>query len=89
MPVIDHEVHEKVKINSSTFRYGCFNKRQYPNYLFREFVGNRIEVKYIEHRMSRECRYDKSLTDYACEGCEHRGTGEKYAEMVSKASQSS
>jgi len=36
----------------------------------------------IPHVMSRECRYDMSLTDNACHECKHRGTGEAYAKHV-------
>lgn len=84
MPVLDHPVHEKVKIGKD-FRYGCFNKKPRDSYLFREFVGGHIEVKFIEHRMSKECRYDMSLTDPACEGCKERGTGEEYARSINNA----
>lgn len=36
----------------------------------------------VKHAMSTECRFDMSLKDPKCEGCEWRGSGEKYDEMV-------
>lgn len=37
-----------------------------------------VGSKPIEHSMSRECRYDKSLTDPRCVDCKHRGSGEAH-----------
>lgn len=71
MPVEDHPVHPKTKIDNS-FRYGCNNlKRERGTYLFREFVGGSIAVKFIQNRMSLDCQYDSSETDPACEDCKH------------------
>lgn len=36
----------------------------------------------LNHRMSDRCRFDMSLSDPWCEGCEHRGKGEQYDAMV-------
>ena len=90
MPVIDHEVHEKVREVAGT-KYGCHNKD-------RDFLGyqapNRaagsngyspvwfLERVRIPHVMSKECRYDMSLQDIKCEECKYRGSGEKYANRV-------
>lgn len=80
MAVLEHEVHEKVKIDSS-FRYGCHNREKY----FDTFVAHPWAATgghEQEYRMSRDCRFDMSLRDPACDGCEHRGSGERYNEMV-------
>ena len=90
MPVEDHEVHDKVKEAAGT-KYGCFNRKPYaegyraPN-RYQTSDGYqavyKLEAKFIPHVMSRECRYDMSLTDVKCDGCNHRGSGEAYAEKV-------
>ena len=89
MAVIDTPVHEKVK-EESCAKWGCWNrpsdfKHGYcaPNgteYLTGTCVI--IKTKYIEFSMSNECRNDVSLTDRKCEGCKHRGSGERYSEFV-------
>lgn len=90
MPVIDHEVHESTKAGLDK-RYGCWNKSRDFNayYAPQRFAGSdgykpsfRFEAVRIVNRMSKECRYDMSKTDYMCEGCKHRGSGEAYAELV-------
>lgn len=90
MPVIEHEVHAKVRIAANK-PYGCFNREFSPIY----YAPNRkmgssgyepiffFERVRVQHVMSRECRYDMSLTDPRCDGCTHRGSGEKYSAMVS------
>ena len=75
MPVLDHEVHESVKIDSNA-RYGCFNRKPYAD----SYIANGRDI--VPYRMSRECRFDMSLTDVMCEGCKHRGSGEAYNEMI-------
>lgn len=90
MAVIDHAVHEKVKIQADK-PYGCHNtERNFTGY----HAPNRaagtdgykptwwLERVRIPHVMSRDCRYDMSLTDARCTGCKHRGSGEKYNAMV-------
>ena len=80
MPVLDHEVHESVKIDSNA-RYGCFNRKPYTDsYLAHPWAAT--GHKDTKHRMSRECRFDMSLKDLMCEGCKHRGSGELYNEMI-------
>lgn len=79
MPVEDHAVHEKVR-QKEGFRYGCHNRE-------RPVHGAPVVSIYSMPREypfkhSTECRFDMSLTDPACEGCEHRGSGEKYAEEI-------
>lgn len=93
MAVIDHPVHEKVKINES-FRYGCHNRKEFMDayYAPNRAAGTdgykptwwleRIRVPFV---MSRDCRFDMSLTDAACEGCKHRGSGEAYVARVRAA----
>ena len=89
MPVEDHEVHDKVRIKADK-PYGCYDREMSECYYAPErkmgssgyepiFFYERIR---IPHRMSRECRYDMSLMDARCGGCNHRGSGEKYSERV-------
>lgn len=90
MPVEDMPVHEKV-IEKEGARYGCFNRKPFadgyraPN-RYQTSDGYqavfKIEAKFIPHVMSRECRYDMSLTDHKCHECIHRGSGEAYAARV-------
>lgn len=90
MPVEDMPVHEKVREKAGT-KYGCFNRKPFkegyraPN-RYQSSDGYqavfKIEARFIPHVMSRECRYDQSLTDAKCQDCRHRGSGEDYAEMV-------
>lgn len=92
MPVEDHAVHAKVRIKANK-PYGCFNREMSAGY----YAPNRaagsdgykptwfFERVRIPHTMSRECRYDMSLKDPRCEGCNHRGSGEKYSARVSAA----
>jgi len=87
MAVLTHEVHEKVKIDINK-PYGChgFGNR-YKGYLVQERSYRNdgtyvLRDKFIEYRMSHECRYDMSLTDPRCENCKNRGSGEAYNEMV-------
>lgn len=90
MAVIDHAVHDKVKIAEDK-PYGCHNgDRDCKGYYApQRFSGSdgykpmfRYEAVRVPHRMSKECRYDMSLTDPRCNGCKHRGSGEQYNEMV-------
>lgn len=90
MAVIDHAVHPSTKIDSS-HRYGCWNRKPFMDayYAPNRAAGTNgyspvwfYERVRIPHVMSRECRYDMSLTDNACDGCNHRGTGEAYAKHV-------
>ena len=74
MPVVDHPVHEH-GVRDAEHRYGCWNRAP-----FKEIVrssGPRGVVSW-PFRMSRECRFDRSLSDSACAGCCHAGSGERY-----------
>ena len=93
MPVEDHAVHEKTRIDGN-HRYGCHNRKDYaesyraPN-RFQTSDGYQAVFKYeavtIPFTMSRECRFDMSLRDPWCEGCKHRGSGEAYDARVRAA----
>ena len=94
MAVIAHAVHDKVKIEAGK-PYGCHNSaRDFTGYhapnRFAGTTGNEpiwwIGRMKVPHVMSRECRYDMSLTDARCWGCNHAGSGERYAAMVNAAS---
>ena len=82
MPVIEHPVHEH-GVRDAEHRYGCWNRAP-----FKERVVIRTgwhESVSFPNRMSRECRYDRSLSDNACAGCRHAGSGERYvAEQQSR-----
>lgn len=72
MPVIDTPVHQKTVGGAL---YGCHNRADFAiGYL----ASLWSEPEYVAHTMSRECRYDSSLTDAKCEGCKHRGSSEEY-----------
>lgn len=87
MPVVDTPVHEKVREKEGAV-YGCWNKprRKQLGYYVPErcitLKGVTYEATYVENTMSEECRFDMSLKDPKCDGCEWRGSGEKYDEMV-------
>lgn len=89
-PVEDHAVHEKVQIEA-TKPYGCHNKdRDFMGYQApNRFAGTTghepiwwLGRKPIPHVMSKECRYDHSLTDPRCTACKHQGSGERYSERI-------
>lgn len=78
MPVLDHPVHEAVRINDG-HRYGCHNRRPFQSVVFgAEAYG----LQFWPFKMSDECRFDRSLSDPACVGCHHQGTGEAYDKAV-------
>ena len=89
MPVLEHETHEKVK-QKEGFRYGCWNLPRptdgtsylAPDRLPTGYGNWELGNRRVVNVMSRECRYDMSLTDPACEGCDWQGSGEKYAEEI-------
>ena len=86
-PVEEHEVHEKVK-HEADYKYGCHKRKPYtneyyaPDRVYRPNGTFYIVQKRIPFVMSRECRYDMSLTDTHCNECKHRGSGEAYANSV-------
>ena len=75
MPVEDHAVHKMTQFDD-TKRYGCHNRGAYAG----AYIANGKDV--VQHRMSRECRYDRSLKDPWCNDCKHRGSGEAYDAQV-------
>lgn len=77
MAVLDHAVHERVKIGAD-HRYGCHNRPA----TFKEMCESKFSVELWKFVMSNECRFDLSLTDPSCTGCVHRGSGEQYDQMV-------
>ena len=74
MPVVDHDVHEH-GVRDAEHRYGCHNRPPYKEAV--RLYGWKGSVTF-PFRMSRECRYDRSLSDSACAGCRHAGSGEAY-----------
>ena len=88
MPVIEHAVHEKVRIGEG-WVYGCHNRpsKFKPHYWAPErrvFPDGSFEVMSVRvpHSLSHNCRFDLSLADPACKGCDHRGEGLAYTERV-------
>jgi hypothetical protein len=89
-PVEDHPVHELVRQKQHA-RHGCWNRKPFSDgYMApsRQYApsGNFTMVKvFIPHKMSTECRYDMSLSDGKCAGCQHKGSGEQYAAKIRAA----
>lgn len=53
--------------------YGCNTSR--PGYIGRKpgyFARDGVRRIWIDNRMSKECRYDRSEIDKGCDGCEKR-----------------
>lgn len=77
MPVDDHPIHPSTQ-KGDDFRYGCWNgDREFLGYtapnrqldlVTGEFV---LYALWIDHKMSRDCRFDMSDTDPNCRGCKH------------------
>lgn len=85
MPVADHAIHPH-GVRDAEHRYGCHNRA--PSLEIVTVQGRNGPVSW-PFRMSRECRYDRSLSDSACAGCMHAGSGERYvAEQTQKIQQS-
>lgn len=77
MPVDDHPIHPSTQVGKD-FRYGCWNgNREFMGYAAPDRELNlltgvyELKAVWIEHKLSKECQYDKPL-DPACEGCNHR-----------------
>lgn len=80
MPVFDTPVHPST-VGKDRYE-DCQNSVRKSSYWMKEVTydsGLPVEmwVK-VPDRASKECRYDKSLSDSKCEGCAHRGDGELY-----------
>ena len=83
MPVIEHPTHPH-GVRDAEYRYGCFNRAPFRERLEMQDgwnVEGTRETVVMPFRMSRECRYDRSLYDSACAGCMHAGSGEAYIEQ--------
>ena len=74
MPVAEVEVRLGSSVDAE-HRYRCHNR---PPYL--ETVQHSQGGASWPFRMSRECRYDRSLSDRFCQGCKHAGSGEAWIE---------
>ena len=86
MPVLDTPVHPLVKRDKDA-PYGCKDREMSKGYWVKErwyYEDGRYALRdlFIPHRMSTECRYDKSTTDPRCATCKHRGVGEEYAKKL-------
>lgn len=93
-PVEIHEIHESTRKTSSGA--GCNGRAQFAPFYTAvakevdpwdgSYTGRWVTEK-VDHAMSTECRYDRSLTDMDCACCPHQGTGEAYAKMVRERGQ--
>lgn len=82
MPVIEHPIHDH-GVRDAEHRYGCWNRAPFKEQVV--VASGWYEATVFPFRMSRECRYDRSLSDSACAGCCHAGSGEQYvAEQAAK-----
>lgn len=76
-PVEDHPVHERTRIDVTTYRHGCFNRPDYKDGYWapdrRYYPDGRFEqsVVWIPFRMTKECKYDQSAVDPFCDECKH------------------
>ena len=75
MPVEDHEVHDKVRIQSDT-PYGCHSRESFvngyyaPDRVYRPNGTYYQTLTFIEHATSRECRsFYLWDVDPRCKGC--------------------
>jgi hypothetical protein len=82
MPVLDHEINEKVRIYS-TEPYGCSNKPRGNGYYGQDGWYNDGTRKPIllKDGASIKCRYDKRPTDPRCGDCNLPSDEEYFKEM--------
>lgn len=91
MPVPESES-SPVTVRKASDLYSCHNgprnARGYyaPQRVYHADGTFHMDLVFIWHTMSRECRYDMSLSDSRCEDCTWRGTGEAYARKNEDAS---
>jgi hypothetical protein len=90
MPGLDHPVHEKTRVGDD-FRYGCHNRGKYaagyfaPDGYTPAYAGAtqmHVQMRFVPHVLSTDCRFDLSQTDPACRDCKHRGKGAEYNELL-------
>lgn len=79
MPVADHATHPKT-IMAPDHKYQCHNRP----HQFRPVChgSDAYGTQLWPFRNSHECRYDMSLQDKCCTGCQHQGSGEAYSRSV-------
>ena len=87
MPLLDHEISEKVRIYS-TEPYGCSNQPRGSGYYGQDgweenadSIGQSPAWVLIPDTMSRLCRYDKRPTDPRCGDCNLPSDVEYFKEM--------
>jgi hypothetical protein len=78
MPVLDHATHPSTVIRED-FKYGCNGT---PRPIENQAIGSRYSGALWPYVFSTDCHYDMSLKDRACDGCQWRGSGEKYDAMI-------
>ena len=87
MPVLDSNPHDLTKRTEAT-PYGCKDRTHKQFYALKQRHYSADGYTYsmvntlIEHRMSKTCRYDRSLTDPRCRTCRHKGSGEDYSRKI-------
>ena len=86
MPGLEHAVSAMTKRSDEP--YGCHNRlRGQPWMMVQDgwnAAGQRHMVMMLD-RMSVECRYDMSLSDKRCAGCQWAGSGEEYDQKIRSA----
>ena len=78
MPVEDHPVHPKTKIDKN-FKYLCHDRKPFsPGYYVhvRNYKPDGtfdLEQKWVSYRMSALCKYDMWHSDWGCLECKWAG----------------
>ena len=86
MPGLEHPVSAITK-RTDADPYGCANAKRKDGYYATERVYHpggtyNLAMVWVPDVMSKECRYDHSLTDKRCNTCNKRGSGEQYDQMI-------
>ena len=87
MPVLDSNPHDLTK-RTHADPYSCKDRehKRYYGLQVRDYYDNGYGYvmvnTLIEHRMSKTCRYDRSLTDPRYRTCRHKGSGEDYSRKI-------
>ncbi len=87
MPVEHHPVHPLTIVSE---RYDACQKKERQGGYWARNVSYKVTPPkdvwiYVNDNMSKECRYDMSLTDPKCAGCTQQGSGERYDKIVRSA----
>jgi hypothetical protein len=89
MPGLEHAVSDMTK-RTDADPYGCANLPRKDGFYATERVYHptgsyNLAMVWVPDVMSKECRYDNSLTDSRCATCDKRGSGEQYDKMIRRS----